>query len=104
MFMISLLTLSIMLFAKDPKIVHAYVVVSALTDIPHWASFCYVLGWEGVSNWGEWNQSLWLQLGVPVFTMVFKLGYLSGAFRRDRVVGAESGKAGKGKEKGKREL
>ena len=55
MFMISLLTLSVMLFAKDPKIVHAYVVVSALTDIPHWASFYYVLGWEGIRNWEEWN-------------------------------------------------
>ena len=95
MFMISLLTLSVMLFAKDPKIVHAYVVVSALTDIPHWASFYYVLGWEGIRNWEEWNQSLWLQLGVPVITMVFKLGYLSGGFGRDRVVG-EKGKRKKG--------
>jgi hypothetical protein len=96
MFMISLLTLSVMLFARDPKIVHAYVIVSALTDIPHWASFYYVLGWEGIVNYGEWNLSLWLQLGVPVVTMVFKLGYLSGVFGRDRVVGEGKGK-GKGK-------
>ena len=95
--MISLLTLSVMLFAKDPKIVQAYVIVSALTDIPHWASFYYVLGYEGIRRYEEWNLSLWLQLGVPVFTMAFKLGYLSGWFGRDRVFSGEKGK-GNGKE------
>jgi hypothetical protein len=51
-----------------------------------WASFAYVLGWEGLRQWRTWEEPLWMQLLVPVLTMLFKLGYLSGAFGEDRVV------------------
>lgn len=96
---ITLLTLGIMLYAKDPKIVHAYVCASLLTDFPHWGSFAYVLGWEGLRQWRMWESPLWMRLLVPVFTFLFKLGYLSGAFEADRV----AGKAAEGK-KGRKEL
>jgi hypothetical protein len=94
MFMIALVTLSIMLFAKDPKVVHAYVLASALTDFPHWASFFYVLGWEGVKEWRTWESPLWMQLGVPVFTFGFKVGYLMGWLGEDRAVDREEMKKG----------
>jgi hypothetical protein len=94
MFMIALVTLSIMLFAKDAKVVHAYVLASALTDFPHWASFFYVLGWEGVKEWRTWEGPLWMQLGVPVFTFGFKVGYLMGWLGEDRAVDREEMKKG----------
>jgi hypothetical protein len=46
MFMIAMVTLVVMLCATNPKVVHWYVMASAITDIPHWMSFFYVLGWE----------------------------------------------------------
>jgi hypothetical protein len=85
MFMISMLTIGVMVYAKDPKVVHAYVVASAITDFPHWASFAYVLGWEGLRLWRTWNGALWAQLLVPVFTFLFKVGYLGGFFGKDKV-------------------
>lgn len=57
-----------------------------------WGSFAYVLGWEGLKQWRTWEAPLWMQLGVPVLTMVFKIGYLTGAFGEDRVVGKEKGR------------
>ena len=51
MFMISMVTAGVTVYAKDPKVVHAYVAASAITDFPHWASFAYVLGWEGLRQW-----------------------------------------------------
>ena len=86
MFMISMVTISVMVFAKDPKVVHAYVAASAITDFPHWASFAYVLGWEGLRQWRSWESPLWMQLLVPVFTFLFKIGYLGGFFGKDKVV------------------
>ncbi|CZR66591.1 uncharacterized protein PAC_16492 [Phialocephala subalpina] len=91
MFMISTLTVVIMLWG-DKRVVKGYVWVSALTDVPHWGSFAYVLGWEGLKQWRTWEAPLWMQLGVPVLTMVFKIGYLTGAFGEDRVVGKEKGR------------
>jgi hypothetical protein len=32
MFMISMVTIGVMVFAKDPEVVHAYVATSAITD------------------------------------------------------------------------
>jgi hypothetical protein len=84
MFMIALVTLGVMLYAKDPKVVHAYVLASALTDFPHWASFAYVLGWEGLQQWRTWEAPLWMQLLVPVFTFAFKVSYLAGWMGDDR--------------------
>jgi len=102
MFMIAIVTLSVMLFAKDPKVVHAYVFCSAVTDFPHWASFLYVLGWEGIRQWRTWEAPLWMQLGVPVFTFLFKVGYLTGAMGADQGQSDEAtGKKGK---RGKKEL
>ncbi|KUJ09609.1 uncharacterized protein LY89DRAFT_724042 [Mollisia scopiformis] len=85
MFMIAMVTVIVMVFAKDRAVVRGYVVASAVTDLPHWASFAYVLGWEGLRQWRTWEAPLWMQLLVPVFTLMFKLGYLSGAFGEDRV-------------------
>lgn len=65
-----------MLFSTDRKVERGYVWASAITDIPHWEAFFYVLGWDGVSQWRSWHMPLWLQLGVPVFAMAFKAGYL----------------------------
>ncbi|KAJ5097665.1 hypothetical protein N7456_008386 [Penicillium angulare] len=94
MFMTVLLNLTIMLYAKNPKVVHGFVLSSALTDIPHWGSLIYVLGWEGLSQWRTWDSSLWAQFLVPAFTMCFKLGYLTGAFGADRLE-SEDKKQGK---------
>ena len=94
--MISIVTIGVMIHAKDPKVVHWYVAASAITDFPHWASFAYVLGWEGLRQWRTWEGPLWAQLSVPVFTFMFKLGYLGGWFGEDQVQ--------EGKGKGKKEL
>jgi hypothetical protein len=98
MFMISMVTLGVMVYAKDPKVVHAYVAASAITDFPHWASFAYVLGWGGLRQW-TWEGPLWAQLLVPVFTFLFKIGYLGGFFGKDKVLdrgsGERKGAAGK---------
>ena len=48
--MITMVTLVVMLYATNPKVVHWYVAVSAITDIPHWMSFFYVLGWDGIKQ------------------------------------------------------
>lgn len=86
MFMISMVTIGVMVYAKDPKVVYAYVAASAITDFPHWASFAYVLGWEGLREWRTWESPLWAQLLVPVFTFLFKVGYLGGFFGEDNTV------------------
>ena len=91
-----------MLYAKDPKVVRSYVLASAITDFPHWASFAYVLGWEGLRQWRSWEGPLWAQLLVPVFTFLFKVGYLGGWFGEDRVL-KQVDKGVKGA-KGKKEL
>lgn len=88
MFLFAAVTLGVMIYAKDPKVVHAYVFASALTDFPHYAAFAYVLGWEGLRQWRLWEGPLWLQLLVPVFTFILKVGYLCGAFGKD-VVGSD---------------
>jgi hypothetical protein len=85
MFMIAMLTVIIMVHADNPKVVHGYVIASALTDLPHWAAFFSILGWDGIRQVHTWNTALWLQLVVPIVTMVFKLGYLSGLFGEDQV-------------------
>jgi len=86
MFMISMVTIGVMVYAKDPKVVHAYVAASGLTDFPHWVSFAYVLGWKGLRQWRTWEGPLWMQLLVPIFTLLFKVGYLGGFFGEDEVV------------------
>ena len=91
--MIAMVTLAVMVYATNPKVVHCYVAASAITDIPHWTAFLYVLGWDGIKQWRSWHTPLWCQLLVPVLTMVFKLGYLSGAFGEDRVAGEPVRKA-----------
>lgn len=67
-----------------------------------WASFAYVLGWNGLEQWRTWETPLYLQLFVPVLTMFFKAGYLSGAFGEDR--GFEKEGVGKGKGRVGKEL
>ncbi|KAH8817049.1 hypothetical protein F5884DRAFT_778319 [Xylogone sp. PMI_703] len=84
MFMLAFVTYSVMRYCTNPKVIHLYVIISAVTDIPHWGAFFYVLGWEGISQWRTWHAPLWMQLGVPVLTMALKLGYLSGMFGEDR--------------------
>jgi hypothetical protein len=95
MFMIAMITVVVFRYSTNPKVIHGYVAASAITDIPHYAAFFYVLGWDGIKQWRTWHTPLWLQLGVPVLTIVFKLGYLSGAFGKDRKVAG--GKATKTK-------
>jgi hypothetical protein len=87
--MFVVLTIGIMRYAKDPAVVHAYVWASLLTDFPWWASMAYVLGPQGMSEWRTWETGLWMMWLVPAFTVMFKVGYLSGAFGPDRVVGKE---------------
>jgi hypothetical protein len=84
--MISIVTIGVMVFAKDPEVVHAYVAASAITDSQHWASFAYVLGWEGLRQWRTWEGPLRAQLLVPAFMFLFKVGYLGGFFGKDKDV------------------
>jgi len=77
--MIAMLTVGVMVYGNR-KVVRAYVVCSALADLPHWASFLYVLGGEGFIKWRTWSGSLWMQMTFPIFTFLIKLGYLMGSF------------------------
>jgi hypothetical protein len=70
---------------RKPKYLCAREVVFTDGCLHSWAAFAYVLGWEGLKQWRTWEAPLWLQLLVPVLTMVFKIGYLTGAFGKDRV-------------------
>ncbi len=98
MFMIPLVTIGIMVYAKDPKVVYVYVTASAITDFPHWTSFAYVLSWERLRQWKSWDGPLWAQLLVPVVTLLFKLGYLGGFFGKDKVLSDfEGGKGALGR-------
>lgn len=90
MFMIAMITVVVMLYSTEPKVVRGYVLASAITDIPHWSAFFYVLGWEGLAAWRTWDAMLWMQLLFPVFTFAIKWGYLLGLFGGDRVVKKES--------------
>ncbi len=77
---------------------HAYVAASAITDFPYWASFAYVLDWEGLRQWRTWEGLLWAQLLVPVVTLLFKMGYLGGFFGKDKVSSdVEGGKGAPGR-------
>lgn len=85
MFMIAMVNMVIMLYAVNPKVVRGYVLASTITDIPHWSALLYVLGWDGISQWRTWNLPLYMQMIVPSITIIFKLGYLTGAFGEDRL-------------------
>jgi hypothetical protein len=50
MFTIAMLNLVIMVYATNRKVVHGFVAVSAITDIPHWTAFFYVLGGDGLKQ------------------------------------------------------
>lgn len=86
MFMLAFVTYSVMRYSTNPKVIHHYVIISAVTDIPHWVAFFSVLGRDGIRQWRTWHAPLWMQLCVPILTMIFKLGYLTGAFGKDRVL------------------
>ena len=85
MFMIAMVTVAVMVYGNKQTI-KAYILASALTDFPHWGSFAYILGSEGLEKWRYWNAGLWTQLLVPVFTFFVKLGYLTGSFGPDKDV------------------
>lgn len=94
MFLFGMVTLGIMLYAKDAGVVHAYVAASAISDFPHWAFLLTVLSKPGCGIWDFgndacWNTDLRMQLLIPVVTFVIKVGYLVGLFGPDRVIGAK---------------
>ncbi|KAJ5703560.1 hypothetical protein N7493_011485 [Penicillium malachiteum] len=85
MFLVVCISTAVMLYATNARVVHGLVLSYAIADIPHWASLLYVLGRDGLSQWGTWDTSLWLQFFIPMLTMGIKVGYLTGAFGPDRV-------------------
>lgn len=87
--MIVVVTIGVMRCSKDPAVVHAYVWASLLTDILWWASMAYVLGPQGLSEWRTWETGLWMMWLVPLFTVIFKTGHLTGLFVKDRGGGKE---------------
>ncbi|KAF8140900.1 hypothetical protein K438DRAFT_2030344 [Mycena galopus ATCC 62051] len=87
MFGWSMVTLAIMFLGnKSPRLVHAYVAISATMDFPHWGAFAYALGSEGMAQWRLFPSEMWMQLLVPLGTFVLKVGYLSGFFGADKAI------------------
>lgn len=90
MLLFGMITLAIMLFAKDPRVVHAYVAASAISDFPHWAGILWVLSKAGcgLADFNDdacWTSDLRMLMLVPLGTFAIKVGYLMGLFGPDDV-------------------
>ena len=80
-----LLATGIAWLSKERAVVRWMVLTSALTDIPHFLGYLWVLGPEHFFNPSAWSTELSLWLGVPIFTMTMKYAYLFGLFGEDKV-------------------
>lgn len=86
MFLYGLTTIVIMLYgSKSPRVVHGYVLASAVSDPLHWASIISTMGWDRFLDYKGWSQDITPIILVPVFTLAIKLGYLAGVFGKAKV-------------------
>lgn len=87
MFLYGLTTIAIMLYgSRSPRVVHGYVLASAISDPLHWASIINTMGWDNFVDYKGWSQDVTPIILVPAFTLAIKVGYLTGLFGKDKVV------------------
>jgi len=87
--LLAMVGIAVLYTSTEAKVVRNYVIALWLADIGHVAVTCYVMEYERMVDFANWNAMAWGNIGATAVLFSVRTAYLLGFFGPDRVPAVE---------------